>query len=233
MPLKVFTTVPKDIIQWSKWASSLVVKPDPNTITNETFANRAPNSIIGRSAGTAGVPGDIVAAADGQFLLRRLGAVTFDGIQDSDIPSGIARDSEVAAADAVVTAAAATALAAHVAAADPHPVYTTAAELATTLTAYDARAVADTRNVLASSVLSGSTTYDPPSLADAAGTTTTVTVTGAALGDFALASFSLSLQGLMQSAEVTATDTVTVSLFNKTGGTLDIASGTLKARVWK
>lgn len=80
-------------------------------------------------------------------------------------------------------------------------------------------------------VLSGSATYDPPSLIDAAGTSTTVTVTGAALGDFALASFSLDLQGITVTAYVSATDTVTVRFQNESGGTLDLASGTLRVRV--
>lgn len=81
--------------------------------------------------------------------------------------------------------------------------------------------------------LSGTATYDPPSLADAAGASTTVTVTGAALGDVALASFSLSTQGITVTANVTATDTVTVRFQNETGGVLDLASGTLKAVVFK
>lgn len=82
--------------------------------------------------------------------------------------------------------------------------------------------------------LVGTATYNPPNLGGGSGyTSTTVTVTGAALGDFAIASFSLSLQGLQITASVTATDTVTVTLHNETGGALDIASGTLAALVIK
>lgn len=51
-------------------------------------------------------------------------------LTDADIPATIARDTEVAAS----TAAAAAALAAHVADADPHSTYTTAAELSAALT---------------------------------------------------------------------------------------------------
>lgn len=80
-------------------------------------------------------------------------------------------------------------------------------------------------------VLNGSATYDPPSLVDAAGTTTTVTVTGAALGGIAEASFSLDLQGITLTAWVSAADTVSVRFQNESGGTLDLASGTLRARV--
>lgn len=76
----------------------------------------------------------------------------------------------------------------------------------------------------------GFSVYDPPSIAAAASTTTTVTVTGATLGDFAEASFSLALGGLTISAAVTATNTVTVTLFNPTAGAIDLASGVLRAR---
>ena len=79
--------------------------------------------------------------------------------------------------------------------------------------------------------LRGSATYDPASLADGAGATTTVTVTGAALGDSAEAAFSLSTQGIILSAQVTAANTVTVRFQNETGGTIDLASGTLYATV--
>lgn len=80
-------------------------------------------------------------------------------------------------------------------------------------------------------ILSGSATFDPASLADGAGETTTVTVTGAALGDFALASFSLTTSGITITAWVSATNTVSVRFQNESGGVLDIASGTLKALV--
>ena len=80
--------------------------------------------------------------------------------------------------------------------------------------------------------LSGSATYDAPPIAAAGTTTTTVTVTGAALGDFAECSFGVSLAGLVATAYVSATDTVTVVLFNPTAGAIDLASTTLSARVW-
>lgn len=79
--------------------------------------------------------------------------------------------------------------------------------------------------------LSGSATYDPPSLNDGVGTTTTVTVAGAALGNFAQASFSLDLQGVLLTAWVSAADTVSVRLQNETTGTINLGSGTLTARV--
>jgi hypothetical protein len=81
--------------------------------------------------------------------------------------------------------------------------------------------------------LTGTATFDPASLADGAGATTTVTVTGAALGDAAVASFSLDTQGITITAWVSAANTVSVRFQNESGGTLDIASGTLKATVFK
>lgn len=82
-------------------------------------------------------------------------------------------------------------------------------------------------------VLTTSATYDPPNLADGAGTTTTVTCTGAALGDLARASFSLDLQGITVTAWVSSANTVSVRFQNESGGVLDLASGTLRVRVEK
>lgn len=79
--------------------------------------------------------------------------------------------------------------------------------------------------------LTGSATFDPGNLADGAGETTTVTVTGAALGDFAQASFSLTTSGITITAWVSAANTVSVRFQNETGGALDIGSGTLRVRV--
>lgn len=81
--------------------------------------------------------------------------------------------------------------------------------------------------------LSASTTYDPPNLVDAAGVTTTVTVAGAALGDFAIASFNKDLQGITVTAYVSAANTVSVSFQNESGGAVDLASGTLAVKIIK
>lgn len=77
----------------------------------------------------------------------------------------------------------------------------------------------------------GSAVYDPASLADGAGVTTTMTVTGAALGDFVDVSFSLDLQGVALTGWVSAANTVSVRFQNETGGVIDLASGTIKACV--
>lgn len=82
-----------------------------------------------------------------------------------------------------------------------------------------------------SKYLSNTKTWDPASMNDGTTQTTTVNVTGAALGDVAFGSFSLSLQGILMTAYVSTTDTVTVVLQNETGGTLDLGSGTLRASV--
>lgn len=78
-----------------------------------------------------------------------------------------------------------------------------------------------------------SKTWDPANIASGASTTTTITVSGAVLGDFVIASFSLDQAGCVLSAYVSAADTVTVVLFNATAGAVNLASGTLYARVLK
>jgi hypothetical protein len=58
-------------------------------------------------------------------------------------------------------------------------------------------------------------------------------VTGATLGDYARASFSVDLQGVTLTAWVSAVDTVSVRFQNGTAGTVDLGSGMLRARVEK
>lgn len=84
-----------------------------------------------------------------------------------------------------------------------------------------------------SGVLTGSKTFDPSSIAAGAVETTTVTVTGAVLGDFASASFSLSMGGLILVAAVTLANTVTCTFFNPTMAPIDLGSGILRVRVTK
>ena len=81
-------------------------------------------------------------------------------------------------------------------------------------------------------VLTGSVAFNPASAADGAGeTSTTITVTGAALGDLVTVSFSLDLQGILLTGYVSAANTVTCRFQNETGGPIDLTSGTLRARV--
>lgn len=80
--------------------------------------------------------------------------------------------------------------------------------------------------------LSGSATWDAASIADGDEEVKEVTVTGAALGDFAVASLSIDVADLALVAAVTATDTVTCQLLNNTGGAIDLASATVYVRVF-
>jgi hypothetical protein len=81
--------------------------------------------------------------------------------------------------------------------------------------------------------LHGSATWDPGSIGNGAEEATEVTVTGAALGDYAIASFSLDVTDLVLDAQVTAANTVTCVLVNNTGGAIDLASGTVYVRVFR
>jgi hypothetical protein len=80
-------------------------------------------------------------------------------------------------------------------------------------------------------VIEVSATYDPASIASGSTAQATVTATGAVAGDFAVASFVTADVGVVLLAAVTATDTVTVTFWNVTGGAIDLASGTLRVRV--
>lgn len=84
------------------------------------------------------------------------------------------------------------------------------------------------------SILSGSATWDPPSIADGAIASVNITVTGAAVGDYAVASHSAlgSVDALLV-ANVIAADSVRAILFNKNGAALDVASGTVRVLVFK
>lgn len=81
--------------------------------------------------------------------------------------------------------------------------------------------------------LVASTTWDPPSIAAGSTAGVNVTVTGATVGDFAVASFSINISNLSLSAAVVATNTVTVRLDNNSASPIDLASGTLKVLVLK
>lgn len=79
----------------------------------------------------------------------------------------------------------------------------------------------------------GTAVYNPASLADGAGVTTTVAVAGAIMGARTDATFSLDLQGVSLTSWVSAVGTVSVRFQNETGGVIDLASGTLNAWVRK
>lgn len=78
----------------------------------------------------------------------------------------------------------------------------------------------------------GTATWDPASLANGASAVVSVTVTGALLGDPAYAGLtSIAATGWTITAAVIATNTVEVRITNNTGGTVDLASGTVRAVV--
>jgi len=75
--------------------------------------------------------------------------------------------------------------------------------------------------------------WSPGSIANGASATTTVTYSGATVGDFVLRSFNADVQGLQLTADVTDTSTVTLILSNLTGAALDIGTVTVKVLVLK
>ena len=81
--------------------------------------------------------------------------------------------------------------------------------------------------------ISASVVKDFGSIGDGGERAANVTVTGAAMGDYAIASFSLDVSDMQLDAQVTAADTVTCTMYNNTGGAIDLASGTLYVRVFK
>ncbi|MDM8352904.1 hypothetical protein [Brevundimonas diminuta] len=82
-------------------------------------------------------------------------------------------------------------------------------------------------------VLRASLAWDPPSTPSGGQNYVDVTVTGAAVGDFAQASSPDSLSNLTLSATVTAANTVRVYLQNLTGSAVDVGSITIRVRVTK
>jgi hypothetical protein len=80
----------------------------------------------------------------------------------------------------------------------------------------------------------GNVTYNFGSIANGEQSSTTLTVTGAILGDFVThISSSIALSGLRLWGEVTATDTVTIYLSNMSGNPVDLSSGTFYVGVSK
>ena len=76
--------------------------------------------------------------------------------------------------------------------------------------------------------------WNPGAIANGSGVTSSaVTATGAALGDFACVAAPYDLQGVIATAYISAADTAVVRLQNQTGGSVTLASGTWRVRVTK
>lgn len=76
-------------------------------------------------------------------------------------------------------------------------------------------------------VLSGTITFDPPSLLTGAiAVSTGITVTGVALGDAIELYPPYDTQGVAAQAHASAANTIVISLHNRAAGTVDLASGT-------
>ena len=87
--------------------------------------------------------------------------------------------------------------------------------------------------ILAGTVYNNSKVWAVSSMLDGASDTDTITVTGAALGDFCLISSSVTLAGgYTLTADVTSADTVTMTIVNHTGITGNPASATYYVRVF-
>jgi hypothetical protein len=83
------------------------------------------------------------------------------------------------------------------------------------------------------SLLTAAELWNPADILDGDMVAVDIAVTGAALGDKVLASFSLDLTDLQLTADVTAADVVTAVLSNSTGGAVNLAEGTLSVLVVK
>jgi hypothetical protein len=88
--------------------------------------------------------------------------------------------------------------------------------------------------LLATPKIDATTTWNPGAITNSSGALSpAITVTGAALGDFAMVAAPYDLQGLDAGAYVSAANTVKIRLSNLTGATVTLASGTWRVRVVK
>ena len=75
--------------------------------------------------------------------------------------------------------------------------------------------------------------WDPGSIAPGASAQINVPLQGARPGDFATAAFSLATSGIVMLAQVGATNIVTVTAWNRSNITINLAAGIVRARVTK
>jgi hypothetical protein len=91
----------------------------------------------------------------------------------------------------------------------------------------DAFATGSSGVVAPKTVVNTTITFDPPSLATAAiAVSSGITVTGAAIGDHIELYPPYDTQGVAVQAQASATNTIVISLHNRSAGTVDLAPGT-------
>lgn len=88
-------------------------------------------------------------------------------------------------------------------------------------------------NTVCDGVLTGSLVWNPTSIAVNGAQSTTISVTGAAVGDFVIVAPGIDVQEMTFSGSVSATDTVEIVLSNNTVGAIDLGSSTWKVKVLK
>jgi hypothetical protein len=89
-------------------------------------------------------------------------------------------------------------------------------------------------NDLFTAVVNVTSVFDPASLTTYTGTASSaITITGAALGDYVMVTAPYDLTGIIASGTVSAANAVKITVFNATGGTIDLASGMWKIKVLK
>ena len=99
-------------------------------------------------------------------------------------------------------------------------------------TAVTARRGTDQFRGLFSDTWSITATLNASSLVDGAGETNTITVPGVKLGDIVMnVSMGVDVSGISVTPYVSAADVVSIRFQNESGGTLDLASTTVKAVV--
>jgi hypothetical protein len=82
--------------------------------------------------------------------------------------------------------------------------------------------------------IAGNASWTPGAVSNGAYVTKSVTVTGARYGDTVSVGYSTTLaNGLIICGAVTANDTVTVTIYNMSGGTLTPSAGTVYANAFK
>lgn len=74
--------------------------------------------------------------------------------------------------------------------------------------------------------------YDAPSIAAGGTHSFTITASGADMGDYVICSCSRDLQGMVMTAYVDSTGSVTVVLYNPTAGAIDLATASFKVIVF-